>query len=120
MVDDPVFIVWPGDPQPLVPHRGTDYPAFASNLKRNPEFGRHLGSFQLWLPTFDLHLSCAWIRDQRGNEHVGMPRVRVTAPDGRTHHKRLARWGSARSEENFQRAALSALHKLIANSGSGR
>ena len=124
-MDDPVFSVWSGDPQPDVPQpfapcRDDDYVAFASNLKRNPEFGRHLGSFQLWLPTLDLHLAVAWVRDQRGREFVGMPRIRVEAPDGKIHFKRLARWGSARAEDRFQRAALAALHTLIARTESRR
>ena len=82
-MDDDVFIIPTSQTQPAASHRDGLYRAFASNLKRNPEFGRHLGSFQLYLPDFDLHVSCAWLRDQRGNEHVGMPRVRVTAPDGK-------------------------------------
>jgi hypothetical protein len=49
-----------------------------------------------------------------------MPKIKVETPDGKIHLKSLTRWGTAQSEERFQRAALRALHQLIANTGDDR
>jgi hypothetical protein len=93
------------------------YRIYAARLRRNPNpVSRHLGSVSFFIPACDLHLVCSWLRDDRGRERVGMPRVRVEAPDGKIHHKTLAHWHSAQSEERFQRLALRALHELIAKS----
>jgi hypothetical protein len=90
------------------------YVIYASNLKRSTAPGRVLGSVDLHILSLDLHLHCPWLRDERGNERLGMPRSRVELPTGRTHLKTLARWGTAQSEDRFQRAGLKALHELIA------
>jgi hypothetical protein len=95
------------------------YRAFASNLKRATALGKVLGSVDLFLPSFDLHVHCRWLRDERGNERIGLPRIKVETPDGKIHHKTLARWGTSQSEERFQRAALAALHQLISNTQRG-
>jgi hypothetical protein len=93
-----------------------EYRVFAANLKRATAPGLVLGSVDLHIPAFDLHLHCAWLRDQRGNERVSMPRSKVETPGGHMHLKTLARWGTSQSEQRFQRAALAAIHTLLARS----
>jgi hypothetical protein len=101
---------WGNDP-------GQDgYSVFASNYKPSTRPGRLIASVDLSIPDFDLHLVCQVLRDRQGNTYVGMPRVRVEAPDGKIHHKTLARWGSAKSEQRFQRAALVAIGELLSKS----
>jgi hypothetical protein len=90
-----------------------NYRAFAANLKRATAHRRILGSVDLHIPALDLHLHCTWLRGPNGSERLGMPRTKVETPNGRTHLKTLARWGTAQSEERFQRAGLKALHELI-------
>jgi hypothetical protein len=94
--------------------RQNNYRVYASNLQRAPQPGRVLGSASFHIPAFDLHLVCAWLRDDRDHERLGMPRARVETPNGKFHLKPLARWGSSQSEELFQRAGLRALHELLA------
>jgi hypothetical protein len=77
-----------------------------------------LGSVDFFIPSFDLHMHCLWQRDERGNERVSLPRVKLETPDGRIHHKTLARWHTAEAERRFQREALRALHLLISNGGN--
>jgi hypothetical protein len=84
-------------------------------LKRGPGHGRLLATFDLFVPALDLHLRCSWLRDDRGREYVGLPKVKITAPDGKIHLKSLVRWSTARAEERFQRSALRALHTLLAH-----
>jgi hypothetical protein len=119
-VNSTVIYVQPDEIQ-LIPARQADntYLAYASNLKRNSSPGRVLGSFDLYIPSFQLHLHCTWQRDNRGRERVGMPRVRVETPNGQMHLKTLARWGSAIAEEMFQRAGLRALHQLLTRAEGG-
>jgi hypothetical protein len=95
------------------PRREETYRIHANNLKYATGLGRVLGSVDLFIPTFDLHVHCQWLRDERGNERLSLPRVKLETPGGRIHHKTLARWGTAQSEQKFQRAGLAALHELI-------
>jgi hypothetical protein len=76
-----------------------------------------IASVDLHLPDLDLHLNCRVLRDRQGNTYVGMPRVKVEAPNGKIHHKTLARWGSAKSEQRFQTAALEAIDQLLCKTG---
>jgi hypothetical protein len=115
---DIVYVPAAQDDQPWSTPHIEPYRAFASNLKRATALGKVLGSVDLFLPSFDLYVHCAWLRDNRGNERIGLPRIRVETPDGRVHRKTLARWGTHQSEEQFQRAALRALHELIANTAN--
>jgi hypothetical protein len=79
-----------------------------------------IGSVDLYIPSLDLHLHCTWLRDERGRERLGMPRTKVETPDGQTHLKTLACWGSAAAEERFQKEGLRALHQLIAATEGNR
>ena len=98
---------WGNDP-------GQDgYQVFAANYKPSTRPGDLIASVDLHIATFDLHLVCRVLRDRRGNVYVGMPRVKIEAPDGKLHFKTLARWGSAQSEERFQRAARAAIGELL-------
>jgi len=101
--------------QPASPYdsRRDDYRIFASNLKRATRRGLVLGSVDFFLPDLGLHLHCVWLRDTRGNEHLGMPRCQLETPSGGRHFKTLARWHTADAEARFQRAGLAALHQLI-------
>ena len=90
------------------------YRIFASNLKRSTRPGSLIASVDLHLPDLDLHLNCRVLRDRQGNTYVAMPRVKVEAPDGKIHHKTLARWGTVQSAQRFEAAALRAIHELIA------
>jgi hypothetical protein len=94
--------------------RAETYRVFASNLKCATRPGLVLGSVDFFLPDLGLHLHCAWLRDERGNEHLGMPRCRVETPSGGRHYKTLARWHTAAAAARFQRAGLAALHQLVA------
>jgi len=86
---------------------------FASNLKRSSYLGPTLGSLDFFIPIpAPLHLHCLWRRDERGNERIVLPRVKVETPYGLLHHKTLARWHDAAAEKRFQRTALAALHQL--------
>jgi hypothetical protein len=96
------------------PRREETYRIHAANLKRSTAPGRILGSVDLFVPTFQLHMHCLWLRDLRGNERVSLPRVKVETPNGHQHNKSLMRWATAEAEERFQRAALRAIHLLIA------
>jgi hypothetical protein len=98
--------------------RSESYAVFASNLKRAAGPGRVLGSVDLFIPLFSLHMHCLWLRDERGNERVSLPRVKVETPNGHQHNKSLMRWATAEAEERFQRAALRAIHLLISNGGN--
>jgi hypothetical protein len=89
------------------------YRIYASNYKRSTRPGNLIGSVDLHLPDFDLHLTCRVLRDRQGNTYIGMPRIKVEAPDGAIHHKTLARWGSSQSEQRFQAAAFAAIAELI-------
>jgi hypothetical protein len=116
-VNDTVDIVL-APPKQGGPPRFAYYRIYASNLKRGARSSRVLGSVDFFLPDLDLHLHCTWLRDGRGYERVSMPRTKVETPDGRTHLKTLARWGSADAEERFQRAALQAIRELIARTAT--
>ena len=94
------------------------YQIFAANLKRAMAPGSTLGSVDLHIPAFDLHLHCTWMRVPNGSERVSMPRAKVETPSGRFHLKTLARWGSAQSEARFQCAALAAIHELLAKAAT--
>jgi hypothetical protein len=100
----------------ITPSGQDGYPVFASNYKPSTRPGSLIASVVLNIPAFDLHLVCQVRRDRQGNTYVSMPRVKVEAPDGKIHHKTLARWGSASSEQRFQRAALAAIGELLSKS----
>jgi hypothetical protein len=118
MANDTVIVIPSREVQDEPPRVDETYKVYASNLKLATSFGRLLGSVSLFIPAFELHVACRWVRDERGNERVIPLRVKVEAPDGKIHNKSVIRWGTAQAEERFQRAGLKALHKLIAKTAT--
>lgn len=97
---------------------GLEYRVFANRYRPNPDpTSRHLGSVDLFIPCFELHVSCVWWRNDRGHEELTMPRVLMKSPNGQRHHKTLARWATAAAHERFQCCGLRALHELLAATG---
>jgi hypothetical protein len=110
-----VLCVNPGTATQAIPSPSdAPYQVFASGLKRSPNFGRVLGSASFYIPSLELHLWCRWERDDRGNERIALPRLVIETPNGARHRKTLVRFATEKAELRFQRAALRALHRLIA------
>ena len=100
-------------------HRDT-YRVFCTSYKRATRPGKLVGAVEIYIPCFELHLSCRLVRDDRGHQRLDLPRVKVEDPTGRVHHKSLLRWSTAEAERRFQTLGLAAIAEYRRNTATCR
>jgi hypothetical protein len=104
--------------EPLRVEPNTDYRIFCTNYKAAARPGKLIAAVELFVVDFSLHLSCRLLRDDRGHQRIGLPRVEVPDPSGRIHRKTLVRWSTAQAERRFQRLGLAAIDEFRRHSTS--
>jgi hypothetical protein len=95
----------------------TQLKIIARDLRRvSPNGGGTLLSyFTVWIPDWDLHLHhCKWGRGRGGDDWVGLPQFRWTAPDGKERFVPAVTFGSTGTQRAFYAAMLKAVRELAA------
>jgi hypothetical protein len=98
----------------------TDYKIRCTSFKPAARPGKLVAAVEFFVVDFSLHLSCRLLRDDRGHQRIGLPRVEVPDPSGRIHRKTLVRWSTAQAEARFQRLGLAAIDEYHRNTAITR
>jgi hypothetical protein len=107
-------------PTPSHDQQRDAYSIYCTGFKRATRPGQLIAAVELFIPCFELHLSCRLLRDDRGHQRLDLPRVKVEDPAGKIHHKSLLRWHTAQAEQRFQRLALAAVDEFRRNTSITR
>jgi hypothetical protein len=119
-MNDIISIVSDRKAQDPPAHDERCYSIYCTSYKRANRLGKLLAAVEFFIPSFELHLSCRLLRDDRGHQWLDLPRVKVEDPTGRVHHKALVRWATARAAEQFQQAGLAAIAEYHRNTATRR